>query len=386
MTLALAFVASTRPWQQRWNRHLHSYATGERLVAIIADPRDLLDEDWQVLLIDAASSWLTPEFVATIHRAGRGIVAVVEPTNARLRAKALTAEVDAPLEVDATPAELITTVHAVAASRPFRPRVPPATARRRGPGVTPAAAAHITAVGGPPGSRPERVAVALAAVMAGHRRVALIDVNEVDPCLAPRLGLHPQPNIVDAIGRVSASREELLLHPVEAGFWALPGLAAPAQWKGLGPVAVRRLLAQLSRDFDHVVAITGPIVEDAARFALSTTTLAAAGSVVAVGEASLVGLPALYEWVAGAAQVAPAPIRPVATYLRLGRDARADVADQLTKLVELLDGLAPRPGRGEMLMIPGPDRAEERGRWDGRLYRRSALMRPISKLAKELMP
>lgn len=374
--LALAFVASTRPWQQRLNRHLHSYATNERLVAIVADPRDLFEEEWRVLLIDAASVWLTVDLTAQIHAAGRGVIAVVEPGDDRARARALAAKVDAPLEADATAEELATAAHAVARAYPPSRRRPPGQAPAR---VSRAAApgGQVIAVGGPPGSRPERVAVALAAVLGRREHVVVVDANDVDPCLAPRLGLHPQPNLVDALARPDEA--VALLHDVAGGgFWALPGLAAPAQWSTVPVTGVRRLITGLARSYDRVVLITGPVVEDAARFRLTLTAIAAAQAIVPVGEASLVGLASLTEWIAGAHQVTAAPLWPVAAHVALGRAGQADVVEQLEKVARLVSPDA------TVTLVPGPGRGENRGRWDGRLYRDRGLMRPVSRLAREV--
>lgn len=372
--LLLAFVASSRPWQQRLTRHLHSYALGERLEAIIADPRDLFDEDWQVLLIDVASPWMTPDFVAQVHADGRAVVAVVEPGNERHRIRAAAANVDAPLEADCTADEMTTTVHAVAKAYRSRHRGAPTPVPRD----MVVGGGGIIAVGGPPGARSERVAIALASALARNQRVVLVDANDVDPRLAARLGLHPAPNLVDAIGAAMVNRELVIHEVAEGGFWALPGLAAPAQWSTVGPGGVRKLMASLAALYDRVVVITGPVVEDASRFGLTVTALGLADVVVPVGEATLDGMAVLTEWVAGAAQLSVAPFWPVASHVGLARTERAEVLELLDKVASLVSA------EGGVRLVPGPDKREHRARWNGGLATQRGLRRQMALLAREI--
>ena len=161
----VVFAASSHPWQQRLNRHLHAYSTDVQVVAIVADPGDLWESEWRVLVIDATSPWLTVEFCEDVHLRSRGIVAIYDPGDARRKQRALDAGADVPLEWDAEPAELVATVHAVAARWPARARAaahPRPQARVAIPRGGP-----VIAVGGPSGARPERVAVALASALAG---------------------------------------------------------------------------------------------------------------------------------------------------------------------------------------------------------------------------
>ena len=64
--------------------------------------------------------------------------------------------------------------------------------------------------------------------------MCVVDANEVDPSLAVRLGLHPQPNVATAAARPSTSLSELVAEDLQevpdARVWALVGLADPAQW------------------------------------------------------------------------------------------------------------------------------------------------------------
>ena len=365
MTTPVAFAASSHPWQQRLNRHLHAYSTDVEVVAIVADPGDLWESEWRVLVIDAASPWLTTEFCEEVHLRSRGIVAVYDPGDARRKQRALDAGADVPLEWDAEPAELVATVHAVAARWPAgvwatsRPR-PPARAVTRSGGA-------VIAVGGPPGTRPERVAVALASALAGGELpVCVVDVNEVDPSLAVRLGLHPQPNVATAAARPTTSLSELVAEDLQdvpdARVWALVGLADPAQWSTVTGVALRRTLETLAQAHAYVVALVGPIVEDQARFTMSRTALSVAQGIVAVGEATPPGIASLTGWIADAVRTTDGTsVYPVAVQSDLSRSQRADVAEALAKVARLA------PGPGTVTLLPAPGRRDRARSWDGRV-------------------
>jgi hypothetical protein len=377
VSLAVALAATPRPWQQEWNRYLHSYAKEERVAAIVADPRDLYVEEWRVLLIDAGSPWLTAEFVADVHDHGRGVIAVVGPTDRRRKDRAMAAGVDLPLEADATSAEMLAALHAVGRQWPGGQR----TARPRVTRQPNRAGGQIIAVGGPAVARPERVALGLATVLGHHERVVVIDANDVEPSCAQRLDLHPQPNIATAAAR-SLSEPVMDLQSVPGpggGFSVLPGLADPAQWSTVSAGGARRAVDALAGVHDRVIVVVGPLVEDLPRFGLTLAMLAHAEAVVAVGEASPTGIASWTTWVAGAARVAPAAaFYPAAICGDLSPSQRAEVAELLDKVGRLV------PGHGTVTLLPAPDRSEERARWNGRLARQRAFTRELNHLAREV--
>jgi len=377
----VAFAASSHPWQQRLNRHLHAYSTDVAVVAIVADPGDLWESEWRVLVIDAASPWLTTEFCDDVHLRSRGIVAVYDPGDARRKQRALDAGADVPLEWDAEPAELVATVHAVAARWPARalaarPRPPARTAMRRG--------GPVIAVGGPPGTRPERVAVALAsALAAGELPVCVVDANEVDPSLAVGLGLHPQPNVATAAARATTTVAELVADDLQevpgAGVWAMGGLADPAQWTTVTGQALRRTVEALAEAHAYVVAVVGPIVEDQPRFTMSRTAISIAQGIVAVGEATPPGIAALTGWIADAVRTTDGtPVYPVAVESDLSRSQRADVAEALAKVARLA------PGPGTVTLVPAPGRRHRARSWDGRVAPERKLAAALRELVAQV--
>jgi len=378
----VAFAASSHPWQQRLNRHLHAYSTDVQVVAIVADPGDLWESEWRVLVIDAASPWLTVAFCEDVHLRSRGIVAIYDPGDARRKQRALDAGADVPLEWDAEPAELVATVHAVAARWPAsagaasRPRPPARSAISRG--------GAVIAVGGPPGTRPERVAVALASALAGGELpVCVVDANEVDPSLAVRLALHPQPNVATAAARPATILSQLVAEDLQAvpdaGVWALAGLADPAQWTTVTGQALRRTVEALAEAHAYVVALVGPIVEDQPRFTMSRTAVSMARGIVAVGEATPLGIAALTGWIADAVRTTEVtPVYPAAVQSGLSRSQRADVAEALAKVARLA------PGPGTVTLLPAPGRRDRARSWDGRVAPERKLAAAVRDLAAQV--
>lgn len=373
VTVSLAFAASPHPWQQEWLRQVHSHSTDARVVAVIADQRDLFEEKWQVLVIDAVSLWLTTGFVDEVHARRRGILVVYDPDDQRAKRRAMGVGADVPLVWHASPAELIRTAQTL--SRLYPSAAPPAPRpqpTQRPPG------GRVIAVGGPPGADPERVAVALAAALARRGdRVVLLDANEVDPCLAQRLDLHPLPNLAAAANRLTGDVRDDLQEVPTGRFWALPGLADPAQWSSTPPKAVRKVARLLADHHQFVVAVVGPLVEDSARYGLTLAVLTAADVVIPTGEAAPDGLAALTTWTAGAVEVARnASFYPTAVYADVGRKERADVEELLAKVAALV------PGGGSVSLLPAATKRENRARWNGTVSVPRKLNRSIERLAR----
>lgn len=373
MTLAIAFAATSRAWQQQWNRYLHSFAVDETVAAVVADPRDLYAEEWRVLVIDADSAWLTADFVDGVHDQGRGVVAVVEPGDEARARRAQAASVDLTVLADADPTAYVAGFYQVAqrwpaAARPSRARVT----------RTVATGGQVIAVGGAPGAGADRIAVGLATLLNRRRQsVVLVDADEVSARLAIRLDLSPQPNIATAALRPEGIADEDLQQPEGAGFLVLSGLADPAQWATLNPRGVRRTIDALAARFDRVIVLVGPVVEPAPRFALTAVALGRAEAVVPVGEATPDGLDVMVTWVANAAKVAvDAPFYPVATHVSLRRAQRADVASWLAKVTAGVNGA------DTVTLVPAPDGRQARGRWDQRLVKQRSFLDDLGAVAR----
>src|SRR5262249_56206301 len=101
-----------------------------------------------------------------------------------------------------------------------------------------------------------------------------------------------------------------------AGLGGVGGVASAAAWSQLRPAEVLRTIERLSVDASHVVVdIAGgledlPIAMARPRHALARAIVAEASHIVAVGEASPVGVARLIAWIGGPALLAPATLLP----------------------------------------------------------------------------
>jgi Mrp family chromosome partitioning ATPase len=153
----------------------------------------------------------------------------------------------------------------------------------------------IIAVGGPSGSGATEVTIALAAALARFGATVLVDVDEVSPGVARRLGLPLHPHLLTAIDVLHADPDpHALLRCTTAhdgGFEVLAGIANRSDWYLLRGGDVITLLEELAGVRRFVVVNTGPHLEPVEvatgeRFPASRAAVTAADAVVGVAEGS----------------------------------------------------------------------------------------------------
>jgi MinD-like ATPase involved in chromosome partitioning or flagellar assembly len=299
----LAIALSARDWPDRLRRFLADHG-GARVRVAAMGPEDLLAESYDVLLIDDICSFLTPRLVDLLVAKGRVVLGVYDPVEfsdgkERLRECGV-ADV---IEADAHPDEYLAvisramvgrvqthdhveSVDPVAVDAPVRP--------------------SVIAVGGPSGgSGATEVTIALAQAL-GHRgRTVVVDADDHAPSVAQRLGLALYPNLRTAIDvlehRTGALDRVLHLLPGDP-FRVLPGLANVRDWSEIRPRLVLDVIRELSLRCDHVVVNVGSQLEaetygdGAGRFGMSRALVDSADRLVAVGNASPVGVSRLLQW------------------------------------------------------------------------------------------
>ena len=109
----VALAVSAREWPDRIHRFLSDHG-GARVRAQVLTPEDALAEEYQVLIIDDISSFLTPRLVAEVQRQGRLVLGVFDPSDSpdakeRLRE----CGVDQVLEADASADEFVVALRAL---------------------------------------------------------------------------------------------------------------------------------------------------------------------------------------------------------------------------------------------------------------------------------
>ncbi|CAN5775070.1 hypothetical protein BH23ACT5_BH23ACT5_23550 [soil metagenome] len=146
-------------------------------------PGDVVNEEYDVVLIDDVRSFLTPRLVELARRDGRMVVGVFDPGDGADAKRRLLDDV---IDSDATPEEFVV----------FADRLHSLTPHARASRSFPWSSWAIVAVGTPPGGcGATKVAIALA----GSLRQVLVDCDDVAPSIAHRLGLALHPNLRTAI-------------------------------------------------------------------------------------------------------------------------------------------------------------------------------------------
>ena len=385
--LRLAFEATPRPWCRRWARHVADHGPG-RVVASVAERRALLDNPFDLLVVNADSTVVDDATVDELHRDRVAVVAVWDPCDPETKELALRLGADSLIEADATAEEFARMVADLAGDGgPLLAALPAIQTGVAAPlfgQALPGGAGSCVVVGGPREARPEEVALELARVhAAGDGAVVLVDADE-DPVLAQRVGAPVVPNIVmaaDTLRDPTLGLADTLVPVPGERFWLLPGLADTSAWSELRGADVAAVLGQLAERSHRVVVQVGSSVEDLAglggpdRYGASRAALARADALVGVAPASPTGLARFLRWLGDARLVAPdAPVHVVVTDAPPARSRRAQILDRLD--VYGVDAAS-------VVLAPPEPRLEEAA-WNGRLLRRGAFRSAVAGVAGQL--
>lgn len=379
----VAMAATPREWGQALHRHLTDHG-GARLRATVLHPDDALAEDYDVLVADDATSFLTHRLVAELGQRGRAVLGVFDPDDPEGKERLRDLGVADVVERDAGPAEILERLHALAGELPAERATgsetplpsPPQRAHRTG--------RLIAVTGASGGVGASEIAVTLAD-LAGTPQApaALIDADDRWAGLAQRLGCGLYPNVVagaDAVARGHADPADLLQCALLGRVRLLAGTR-----RDMAEVAgddVADLAERLAGT--HGVAVvdapTGgrspsmPTVTGAQREP-SDAALTRADDVVVVADATPAGAGRALEWLAGNHFVAPSRLRVVFNR----SDAEPFRRRELTAEIARLAAVA------AVWHIPADHRVT-RAAWDGTSVAAGPYRRALAMLLAELDP
>jgi hypothetical protein len=161
---------------------------------------------------------------------------------------------------------------------------------------------------------------------------------------------------------------------------AIVGMPSPTTWSRLRPQECLRLNDRLAVRFARVIANVDGTLEDLPvsmarpRYAVARAAVAEADEIVAVGNASPVGVARLLRWIADARILAPrAALHVVAN--RAPKDS--------FRRGELVDELGGSFGVASVTVVPF-DRRVEAAAWNGQVVGRGPFMRAVDRVAREL--
>lgn len=365
----VALAVSARLWPDRIHRFLSDHG-GARVRAQLLTAEDALAEDYQVLVIDDVSSFLTPRLVQEVQRRRRQVLGVFDPVEfpdgkERLRE----CGVDQVIESDASADEFVIAFRALVALAPADPQQ--TTSFEQVP-----ATSSLVAIGAPPGGcGATEVAVTWAARLARFSPTVLIDVDETAPAVAQRLGLRLLPNLRSAID-VIQHRHGSLEGCLQNVKWlrVLPGLSGERDWMEVRPFEVLDVIGELGVRFRFVVANLGSQLEqvgfgDTGRFGISRAVLERADRVIGVGLPSPVNISRLVSWSSQVGGLNPRALLSVlVNRAPSSRYKRAEILEELGRSVTASVSFLPH------------DHQVEAAAWNGELVTSGRFLRSLVKV------
>ncbi|MFN2486052.1 MAG: hypothetical protein ABR609_05485 [Acidimicrobiia bacterium] len=370
----VALAASAREWPDRIHRFLTDHG-GARVRAQVLTPEDALAEEYQVLIIDDISSFLTPRLVAEVQRQGRLVLGVFDPNDSpdakeRLRE----CGVDQVLEADASADEFVVALKALVILAP--------DSQAAGSPIEDGNKAHVIAVGAPPGGcGATEVAIAIASELARYNPTVLVDLDELAPSIAQRLGLPMLPNLrmaIDAIQHHNSTLESSLR--LKDGLAVLTGLSSDRDWMDVRTFEVGTVLAELSLRASYLVLNVGSQLGEvrygeAGRFALSRLGVSIAERVVVVGLSHPVGVSRMTAW-----SLAASDLNPTASQtLIVNRSPRSQF-----RRAEIAHELVAATGHKHVQFI-GEDSQLSAAAWTGSRARSGKLARSCRAISREIL-
>lgn len=370
----IALVFTAEPWVEELHRYLSDHG-GARVRSLVVEQSVALEETYDVLVVSHRWPALTQAFVADVQARSRRVLGVVDRAEAASRPHLAAVNVDAVVESDAGPEAFVRALVALCAEHPRRVGAAPEPLAVR-PG-------RIVAVGGPPGVGRTELAIELAIAVARVSTVVLADCDDVAPAVAQRLGLALEPNLRTAIDAVEHGRGDLascLQQQIGTNLSILGGIPNSTSWMQVRPSEVLRVVDRLAVDAEIVVVDGIGSLQDLGgpprgRFATARALAIEADVLVAVCDASPVGVARLLAWIVEARGLAPStPIVVAVNRAPSAAFRRGELYDEISSSIDVLE-----------VAFVGVDSRVVDAAWDGRPVARGRFTRTVSRLAKVVM-
>lgn len=374
----VALALSARDWSDHLRRFIADHG-GARVRVTALGPDDLVDESFDVLVIDDICSFLTPHLVEVVRSSGRAVIGVHDPEEfSDGRERLLECGVTDVIPAGALPDEFLEVIGRVAdLTASFEGDAAAQLPAAADP--TSAEAGRVIVVAGPGGGTGvTEVAIALAdAMRRSGRSVALVDGDDEAAAIAQRLGLGMHPNVrtaVDLIEQRSAPMQLTLQN--RSGIPVVVGMPGAEGWAGIRPRQLIGVVDELVAGFDLVVVDAGN--RSGARLGGSGMTRALldrADLGICVAAPSPVGVARLLEWLSEAR--GPTAIRWAVVVNRAPRDPyrRGEITQEISRSYVPMS-----------LEFFPDDRAVGAAAWDGTVVARCRFRSSIDGWAVRLLP
>lgn len=366
----LALAASARAWSDALHRFLADHG-GARVRTVVMSAQEVVDERYDVLIIDDVCSFLTPRLVEEVRRPGRLVVGVFDSRDgADAKRRLLDCGVDDVIESDASPDEFLAVVGRLSQLAPSAPDWMTPTPVHPVQG-------RVVAVGAPPGGcGATEVALGLAAVL----DAVVVDADDVAPSVAQRVGASLHPNLRTAIDMVHHRDGDLAETIVDGGgVRLLPGLATGDDWSQLHPGEVEAVIDELAAFEPLVVVNVGAGLErpqvGEGRFGLARGVLRRSDTIVGVTLPQPVAITRSIRWALEAKALAvETPLAMVVNRSPRSRFRRTEIEGALAR------ALPDTP----VFHLPEDDRVAEAA-WSGIPVPGGPFLRALRQLAREVV-
>jgi len=360
----VALVFSAEPWVEALHRYCSDHG-GARVRQLLVDPLLALDEEYSTLVSGHRWPALTPALVEDLHRHGRTVLGVWDRDEPESRSLLIAVGVDGLIASDASCKEIVAAITSL----------PRATDGHQAPidDIVGARGGRRIVIGGPAGAGSTEIAIALAGALPDRRlRPVLVDLDDVAPSVAPRLGLPLEPNLCSAVDAVEYHSGELRDAVVRVGdFAVVAGVPAPSGWSHVRAPEVLRVVRALAREFEPVVVDIAASFGERSRHGIARAVVSDADVLVGIASASPVGITRFVSWLADVLPFAPdAGLHVVVNRAPASAFRRGEIRSEIFGCV-----------RPESLVFVPADRRVEDAAWSGGLVKRGAFARAVRDVA-----
>ncbi len=381
---SIAMASSGREWALGLHRFVADHG-GARVRVRVMHPEQALEEEFDVLVIDDITSFLSAHLVQQVQRRDRKVLGVFEEAAGEQRLRKL--GVNAVMRADSDPEMFVATIVNLAAQlnvdEEFAELI--ADLHEDEPEPEESAAARIVAVAGAGGGvGATEVGVGIAADLSRRRlRVCLVDADDVAPSLAQRLDLPLHPNIRTAMDflqhRNGSVADALHRHP--GGFDVLPGLPNVRDWGDVRSGDAIDVISELAGTFDVVLVNISAMVEQSVsgprgegRFGVSRLVLGAADRVVLTSGPTPMAVGRVIEWLADTQRlIADLPLDVVVNRFEDGLFAKGEIEQEIREVI-----------RPASLCFAPTDPKLAKAAWEGALAPASSFAKSIESVADQL--
>jgi MinD superfamily P-loop ATPase len=360
----VALVFSAEPWVEALHRYCSDHG-GARVRQLLVDPVLALDEEYSTLVSGHRWAALTPALVDELHRHGRTVLGVWDRNEPESRALLIAVGADGLVASDASAREIVAAVTALPRAADARPLPDDTALEDRG--------SRRVVIGGPTGAGSTEIAIGLAGSLHSRGwRPVLVDLDDVAPAVAPRLGLPLEPNLctaVDAVEYHSAELGDAVAH--RGVFDVVSGVPSPSGWGRVRAPEVLRVVRALAREYEPVVIDVAASIGERAEHGLARAVISDADVLVGVASPTPVGITRFVGWLADVLPFAPeADLHVVVNRAPASAYRRGEIR------AEILGCVSP----AALHFVPA-DRRVEDAAWSGAVVRRGAFARAVREVA-----